>query len=93
MSTRADSGSRKLAALRRRVDAVDRRIVHLLAARQRLVSGMRPFKTGLRDVRREARVLAAAAREARRRRIDRVFVAEVYRALLGASRAFQKRRT
>ncbi|MCX5797461.1 MAG: chorismate mutase [Elusimicrobia bacterium] len=82
----------RLAALRRRVDAVDRRIVRLLAARQRLVAAMTPFKTRLRDPRREAQVLADAAREARRAGLDGTFARSVYRDLLGASRSFLKRR-
>ncbi|MBI5239695.1 MAG: chorismate mutase [Elusimicrobia bacterium] len=91
MSTRAASASRRLAALRRRVDAVDRRIVRLLAARQRLVAAMPPFKTRLRDPGREADILRQAARQAGRSRLDRAFVREVYRALLGASRSFLRR--
>jgi chorismate mutase len=92
MSTRAASDSRALAALRRRVDAVDRRIVRLLAARQRLVAALAPCKTRLRDPRREARVLAEAAREARRVGLDGAFARSVFRGLLGASRSFLRRR-
>ncbi len=93
MSTRAASGSSRLAALRRRVDAVDRRIVRLLAERQRLVAAMPPYKERLRDPRREAQVLADAAREARRSGLDGIFVRSVFQRLLGASRSFLKRRT
>lgn len=81
----------RLAVLRRRVDAVDRRLVRLLAARQRLVRSMRPYKTGLRDARREAAILRMVARRAAGLGLDRTFAKDVYRALLSASRTFQKR--
>lgn len=92
MSTRAASDCKRLAALRRRVDALDRRLVRLLAARQRLVSAMAPCKKRLRDPRREARILAGAAREARRAGLDGLFVRSVFSGLLGASRSFLSRR-
>ncbi|MDD5628893.1 MAG: chorismate mutase [Elusimicrobia bacterium] len=93
MSTRAASGSRaRLAALRRRVDRLDRSIVRLLAARQRLVCGMLPFKTGLRDARRETVILKSVVRQAQGRDLDGVFAGAVYRGLLAASRAFLRRR-
>jgi chorismate mutase len=47
----------RLLALRRRVDAVDRRIVRLLGSRQRLVAALKPFKTRLRDPGRAAKIL------------------------------------
>lgn len=92
MSTRADSGSKKLAALRLRIDALDRRLVRLLTARQRLVAAAAPCKKRLRDPRREAQVLAGAAREARRAGLDGIFVRSVFSGLLGASRSFLRRR-
>ena len=81
----------RLAVLRRRVDVLDRRIVLLLGMRQRLVAAMRPFKSRLRDARREAAILALVARQAGRAGLDRTFVRGVYRALLAASRSFLRR--
>lgn len=92
MSTRADSDCKKLAALRRRVDELDRRLVRLLAARQRLVAAMVPCKKRLRDPRREAQILADAAWEARRAGLDGIFARSVFSGLLGASRSFLRRR-
>ena len=80
-----------LAVLRRRIDALDRRIVRLLGRRLRVVRALRPYKRHIPDPRREVQVLAQVRGEARRCQADPVFVAEVYRGLLGASRAFQKR--
>ncbi len=82
----------QLVILRRRVDALDRRIVRLLAARQRLVAAIKPFKTRLRDTRREAIILRSVVRQAGREGLDRTFVGEVYRALLRSSRSFLRRR-
>ena len=92
MSTRAASDCKKLAALRLRIDVLDRRLVRLLAARQRLVAAISPHKTSLRDPRREAQILAGAAREARRGGLDGIFVRSVFSGLLGASRSFLRRR-
>ena len=82
----------RLAALRRRVDVIDRRIVRLLGARQKLVAAMKPFKPRLRDPGREAAILRLVARQTGRAGLDRTFVRDVYRALLAASRSFLKRR-
>jgi chorismate mutase len=84
------SGGR-LAAVRLRIDSVDRRIVRLLAERQRLVAAAKPFKPRLRDRAREERLLRLVAGQARRLGADRTFVREVYEALLGASRSFLRR--
>jgi len=84
--------SPRLAALRRRIDVLDRRVVRLLAARLRIVRAIKPLKSRLRDPRREAKILRGVVREARHRGADPVFVAAVYRALLGASRSFLRRR-
>jgi len=92
MSTKVASDSSRLAALRNRVDALDKRIVRLLGLRQRLVAAMPPFKRRLHEPRREADILRLAEQEARRSGLDRAFVRDVYRALLGASRSFLKRR-
>ena len=82
----------RLAVLRRRVDALDRRIVGLLAARQRLVSAMKPFKSRLRDPRRELQIMRSVGRLGRRAGADPALVREVYRALLGASLSCLRRR-
>jgi chorismate mutase len=82
----------RLAVLRSRVDVIDRRIVRLLGMRQRLVAAMKPFKARLRDPGREAQVLRSAGLQAGRAGADKVFVRDVYRALLAASRSFLKRR-
>jgi chorismate mutase len=79
--------------LRGRVDAVDRRIVRLLGARQRFVAALKPLKSRLRDQGRETRVLRGVAREARRTGADLAFVRTVYRVLLAASRSFLRRQT
>lgn len=87
----AEPSGDRLTPLRRRVDVLDRRIVRLLGARQRLVASMKPFKSRLRDVRRESAILKSVVRQARRAGADQTFVREVYLALLGASRSLQKR--
>ena len=81
----------QLAALRRRVDIVDRRIVRLLTSRQRLVVRMLPFKIRLRAPAREAQILASVAQLAGKAGAEKDFVRDVYRALLTASRRFLKR--
>lgn len=84
---RSEAGKR-LAALRRRVDVLDGKIIRLLAARQRLVAAMKPLKPSLRDPAREESILRLVARQARRAGADRAFVGTVYRGLLKASRSF-----
>ena len=85
------SRRRRIVLLRGRIDGLDRRIVRLLGARQRLVAALKPFKSRLRDSAREARILSMVARHARRMGADQTFVREVYDAMLDASRAFLRR--
>jgi chorismate mutase len=82
----------RLAVLRRRVDVLDRRIVRLLGARQRLVAAMKPYKKRVRDPGREASILRAIRRQADCVDADRAFVSAVFQALLAASRSFLRRR-
>ena len=81
----------RLAILRCRVDAIDRRIVRLLGLRQRMVAAMKPLKSRLRDPAREAEILRFASRQGRRTGADPAFVRKVYEALLAASRSFLRR--
>jgi len=82
---------RALSVLRRRIDALDCAVARLLSRRLRLVRALRPFKSRIPDPRRELEVLANVGRQAGRSGAEREFVASVYRGLLRASRAFQKR--
>ena len=83
--------SRRLEALRRRIDFWDRAIVRALAQRSRLVRALAPLKPRVRDLRREAGVLANVLGQARRSGADRGFVEQVYRAILRTSRSRQRR--
>lgn len=82
----------RLARLREQLDAVDSRLVTLLARRARLAKraiAARAAVTGkrrLRDPRREAAILAAWRRQARRAGLDPTSIARALRAVLALSR-------
>ncbi|MDD5657868.1 MAG: chorismate mutase [Elusimicrobia bacterium] len=76
----------RLERLRRRVDALDRRIAALLGRRLRLVDAIAPMKARPRDAGRERAVLKNVLSAAGG---GRDFLAEIYRAVLRASRRRQ----
>ncbi len=77
-----------LAELRRRIDALDRKIVALLARSLRLIDGAARLKQTRQEIRDEARieeVLGKVAEEAGRLGADRAIVRRVYSCLIEAS--------
>ncbi|MFA6002590.1 MAG: chorismate mutase [Elusimicrobiota bacterium] len=84
----ASGSDRKLAALRRRIDALDRALVRLLKKRLALARDAARFKSRVLDRVREA---AVARRASRLAGADRKPVLQIYRAVIGACRRAQIR--
>lgn len=75
--------------VRRRIDALDRRIAALLVARLRLLDGFKAFKPRVRDRGREGVVLRRVSGHRRPR--DAAFLLAVYREVIRGSVAYQRR--
>lgn len=86
-----------LAALRRQIDSVDGRIVHLLAARKRLVEEVRAVKLSagmaLYMPDREAELLDALCEIACRRDLNPDYVRELFRRIIAETRPLGSRRS
>ena len=83
----APAPRRSLQQLRAAIDALDRRLVPLLAARTDLVRRVVRFKStraAVRAPQRAARVVANARRLARRHAMDPALAARIYRAMIAA---------
>jgi isochorismate pyruvate lyase len=74
-----------LAEVREEIDAIDRRLVRLLAARGvavRAAAAFKPTRAAVRAPRRAARVIANARRLARAHGMDPDLAARIYRAMI-----------
>ena len=81
----------RLAQLRRDIDAVDRRIIELVAARVDLVKKVLALKKGaIRDREREAQVIENVKQAARARGLSPKIAEEVFRLLIGHSVRLQE---
>ncbi|MFH1619784.1 MAG: chorismate mutase [bacterium] len=83
----------RLKKARRRIDALDIKIVRLLARRMRIAGGLRGLKTSVRDGRREAEVLKNISALAGRFKTDRPALVSVFKTLLKESRRLQQARS
>lgn len=83
------SAQRDLDQLRRELDAIDDRLVDALAARQDVIERLAVVKAAsdlrLRDLLREARLVARVAEHARERGLDELFVTRLFREIIDFS--------
>lgn len=90
-TSEAGTADAELARIRARIDDLDDRLVELIAERSRLATETLAVKDrgGLprTDVRREAQVVARAARQARARGLDGELVRDVFWRLIELSRS------